>query len=67
MAVTKNYIARIHGARDLVIGARDLVMESVGLIARILAVALVLLFFAGALDLGPGIKITQPAAQSANR
>jgi hypothetical protein len=41
MAVTKNYIARIHGARDLV-------MESVGLIACILAVALVLLVFAGA-------------------
>ena len=60
MAVTKNYIARNHGARDLVI-------ESVGLIASILAVALVLLFFAGALDLGPGIKITQPAVQSANR
>ena len=58
MAVTKNYIARNYGARDLVI-------ESVGVIASILAVALVLLFFAGALDLGPGIKITQPAVQSA--
>ena len=60
MAVTKNYIARNHSARDLII-------ESVGLIASLLAVALVLLFFAGALDLGPGIKITQPAVQSANR
>ncbi len=58
MAVTKNYIARNYGARDLVI-------ESVGVIAGILAVTLVLLFFAGALDLGPGIKITQPAVQSA--
>lgn len=59
MVVTKNYVARNHGARDLAI-------EILGLIASILAVALVLLFFAGGLDLGPGIKITQPAVHPAN-
>jgi hypothetical protein len=57
MTMTKAYLARNRPARDRVI-------ESMSLVAGIIAVALVLLFFAGALDFGPGIKITQSAVQS---
>jgi hypothetical protein len=51
MAVTKSYVARNYGARDII-------LESVGLIAGILVVAFVLLFFAGALDFGRDISVT---------
>lgn len=59
MAVTKNYAERNYGARDFIV-------ESVGLIAGILIVAFVLLFFAGGLDFGPDItaKVNQTAVQN---
>ncbi len=59
MTVTKNYVARNYGPRDLII-------ESMGLIAGILAAAFVLLFLAGVLDFGRDISVTvnQPAGQS---
>ena len=59
MTVTKDYGARNYGARDMII-------ESLGVIAGILTVAFVLLFFAGALDFGRGIavKVNQQTVQS---
>ena len=50
MTVTKEYLARNHGARDRII-------ESLSLIMAIVIVALVLLFLAGGFNSGPPIRI----------
>jgi hypothetical protein len=50
MTVTKEYLARNHDAKDRII-------ESLSLVVAMVIVALVLLFLAGGLSIGPPIRI----------
>lgn len=58
MTVTKSYVARNYGVRDRII-------DNLGVVAAVLVVGFVLLFFSGAIDFGRDIsmKIDQASMQ----